>query len=80
MANRHDVIIWDADVYGTPKNFEEAVNMAYVLLEQPSATVSQKIKLFAQEIQQATVTNVLITLLVCINYYKKSPQQQASLN
>lgn len=25
MANRHDVIIWDADVYGAPDGFSEYI-------------------------------------------------------
>jgi hypothetical protein len=49
MANRNELIIWDTGLYGIPKNFDEALEMADVLLEKPSATVSQKIKLFAQE-------------------------------
>ena len=28
MGNRHDVYIWDADVYGKPQYFEEAMDMA----------------------------------------------------
>jgi hypothetical protein len=56
MANRHDVIIWDADVYGLPSNFEQATNMASTLLEQSIATLSPKLKnyllkMFAMKLQ-----------------------------
>lgn len=50
MANRHDVVIWDAELYGTPKSFEQAINMRSTLLEKSIATVSPKLKLFAQDV------------------------------
>ena len=39
MANRHDVIIWDAELYGTPKSFEEAVEKSKVLVEKKSKEI-----------------------------------------
>ena len=52
MANRHDVIIWDADVYGAPKNFVEGLEMAFTLSEQAiSSPVSHKLLAFAADIE-----------------------------
>ena len=34
MGNRHDVYIWDADVYDKPQHFEEAMDMAQRLAKQ----------------------------------------------
>ena len=31
--NRHDVFIWDPERYGTPKSFEQAMDMAELLEE-----------------------------------------------
>ena len=52
--NRHDVIIWDAELYGTPKSFAEAVETSKILVEQKSTSISPKIRLFAKEVFQAT--------------------------
>ena len=52
MANRHDVIIWDADAYGLPSSFDEALNMAASLSEQNIITISEKILAFAKDIEK----------------------------
>lgn len=58
MANRHDVIIWDAEVYGAPKNFVEGLEMAFVLSEQAiSSPVSQKLLAFAADVEKYIQTN-----------------------
>ncbi len=58
MANRHDVIIWDADVYGAPKNFVEGLEMAFTLSEQAiSSPVSHKLLAFAADIEKYIQTN-----------------------
>ena len=58
MGNRHDVIIWDADVYGAPKNFVEGLEMAFTLSEQAiSSPVSQKLLAFAADVEKYIQTN-----------------------
>ncbi|MBK7301019.1 MAG: hypothetical protein IPI79_12200 [Moraxellaceae bacterium] len=50
MSNRHDVIIWDAGLYGIPKNFDEALEMADVLSEQSENNTSLMLKKFASKL------------------------------
>ena len=52
MANRHDVIIWDAEVYGLPTSFDEALNMAETLSEQSVSVISEKVLAFAKDIEK----------------------------
>lgn len=54
MANRHDVIIWDAEVYGLPTSFDEALNMVETLSEQSVSVISEKVLAFAKDIEKIT--------------------------
>jgi hypothetical protein len=58
MANRHDVIIWDAEVYGLPTSFDEALNMAETLSEQSVSVISEKVLAFAKNIEKIAKKNV----------------------
>lgn len=51
MANRHDVIIWDADVYGTPKTFEEASSMSLLLEDKAESQTNLKIQSFLNKLE-----------------------------
>ena len=51
MANRHDVIIWDADVYGTPKSFEEASSMSMLLEDKAESQTNLKIQSFLNKLE-----------------------------
>ena len=51
MANRHDVIIWDAEIYDTPTSFDEALNMAEKLIDQDVSIISEKILAFAKDLE-----------------------------
>ncbi|HMU87647.1 MAG TPA: hypothetical protein PLF28_06195 [Agitococcus sp.] len=57
MANRHDVIIWDADVYGAPDGFSEyTYEKAYALIKQP-AEPSKKLLAFARDVEKLSQSN-----------------------
>ena len=56
MANRHDVIIWDADVYGRPQNFEEAMDMAQRLAKQRIETQTANMLAFGQTVEKLLKT------------------------
>ena len=56
MANRHDVIIWDADVYGRPQNFEEAMDMAQRLAKQRIETQIANMLAFGQTVERLLKT------------------------
>ena len=58
MANRHDVIIWEAEAYGIPANFDEALNMAETLSEQSVSVISEKVLAFAKDIEKIAKKNV----------------------
>ena len=51
MSNRHDVIIWDADVYGTPKSFEEACSMSVLLEDKAESQTNLKIQSFLNKLE-----------------------------
>ncbi|MBK6757241.1 MAG: hypothetical protein IPG70_06275 [Moraxellaceae bacterium] len=46
MSNRNELIIWDADVYGTPKSFEEACSMSVLLEDKAESQTNLKIQSF----------------------------------
>ncbi len=50
MANRHDVIIWDADVYGVEKDYEKIVQQARALALQ-EAKLSDTLLAFARDVE-----------------------------
>ena len=57
MANRHDVIIWDADIYGAPDGFTEyTYEKAYALIKQP-AKPSKKLLAFARDVEKYSTSN-----------------------
>jgi|GEM_PF-2343637 len=57
MANRHDVIIWDADVYGAPDGFTEyTYEKVYALIKQP-AKPSKKLLAFAHDVEKYSQSN-----------------------
>ena len=57
MANRHDVIIWDAEVYGAPDGFTEyTYEKAYALIKQP-AKPSKKLLAFARDVEKYSQSN-----------------------
>ncbi|HRH92391.1 MAG TPA: hypothetical protein PLW01_10800 [Agitococcus sp.] len=58
MANRHDVIIWEAEAYGIPANFDEALSMAEKLSEQSVSVISEKVLAFAKDIEKIAKKNV----------------------
>jgi hypothetical protein len=51
MANRHDVIIWDADAYGVPKTFEEASSMSVLLEDKAESQTNLKILSFLNRLE-----------------------------
>ena len=59
MANRHDVIIWDAEAYGLPTSFEEALKMAETRSEQSVSVISEKVLAFAKDIEKLAKKNAL---------------------
>lgn len=50
MANRHDVIIWDADVYGVEKDYKKIVQQARALAGQ-EAKPSDTLLAFARDVE-----------------------------
>ena len=57
--NRHTAIIWDADVYGTPKGYDaNTIEQAEVLASQ-EATPSAKLLAFAREVESHSQNNDL---------------------
>jgi len=52
MANRNELIIWDIDLYGTPKDFDDALAMADTLSEQSTNNVSLNLKKFARKLSK----------------------------
>jgi hypothetical protein len=60
MANRHDVIIWDADVYGAPDDYDlQTLAKAQTLIQQPAAEASKKLLAFARDVEQQSKSNDL---------------------
>jgi hypothetical protein len=52
MANRNDLIIWDAEIYGEPDDYNaQSLHKARLLTEQP-AEPSKKLLAFARDIEQ----------------------------
>lgn len=52
MSNRNDLIIWDADVYGAPDDYNaQSLHLARLLAEQ-AAEPSKKLLAFARDIEQ----------------------------
>ena len=50
MANRNDLIIWDAEIYGAPDDYNaQSLQKAHLLTEQP-AEPSKKLLAFARDI------------------------------
>lgn len=56
MGNRHDVYIWDADVYGKPQHFEDAMDMAPRLAKQRIETQTANMLAFGQTIERLLKT------------------------
>lgn len=57
MSNRHDVIIWDADIYGAPNDYNsQTLAKAQALIKQP-AEASQKLLAFARDVEQQGKSN-----------------------
>ena len=56
MGNRHDVYIWDADVYGKPQHFEEAMDMAQRLAKQRIETQTANMLAFGQTVERLLKT------------------------
>ena len=56
MGNRHDVYIWDADVYGKPTDFEDAMDMAPRLAKQRIETQTANMLAFGQTIERLLKT------------------------
>ncbi|HRH92681.1 MAG TPA: hypothetical protein PLW01_12315 [Agitococcus sp.] len=56
MANRHDVYIWDADVYGKPQHFKEAMDMAQRLAKQRIETQTTNMLAFGQTVERLLKT------------------------
>ena len=54
--NRHDVYIWDADVYGKPQHFEDAMDMAPRLAKQRIETQTANMLAFGQTIERLLKT------------------------
>ncbi len=60
MANRNDVIIWDADIYGAPDDYDlQTLAKAQTLIQQPSAEASKKLLTFAHDVEQQGKSNDL---------------------
>ncbi|MDO8417373.1 MAG: hypothetical protein Q7S87_14300 [Agitococcus sp.] len=51
MSNRHDAIIWDAELYGTPKSFEEASSMSMLLEDKAESQTNLKIQSFLNKLE-----------------------------
>lgn len=59
MANRHDVIIWDASIYGTPHDYDmKTLQQAQALVRQ-EAKPSAKLLAFAREVESRSQNNNL---------------------
>ncbi|MDO8417816.1 MAG: DUF1566 domain-containing protein [Agitococcus sp.] len=56
MGNRHDVYIWDADVYGKPTDFEDAMDMAPRLAKQRIETQTANMLAFGQTVEKLLKT------------------------
>ena len=57
MANRHDVIIWDADVHGAPDGFTTyTFEKAFTLINQ-AAEPSKKLLAFARDVEKNSQSN-----------------------
>lgn len=56
MGNRHDVYIWDADVYGKPKSFPHAMNMAERLAEKTIPKQTANMLAFGQTVEKLLKT------------------------
>ena len=56
MGNRHDVYIWDADVYGKPQHFEDAMDMAPRLAKQRIETQTANMLAFGQTVERLLKT------------------------
>ncbi|MDO9178962.1 MAG: hypothetical protein Q7U16_11720 [Agitococcus sp.] len=73
MANRHTAIIWDADVYGTPKDYDANTLEQAEALANQEATPSAKLLAFARDIEIYSQNNGLdpIVLRYLRNFEKK---------
>ncbi|MCP5174622.1 MAG: hypothetical protein H6996_05890 [Moraxellaceae bacterium] len=56
MGNRHDVYIWDADVYGKPTDFEDAMDMAAELSKKSINTQTANMLAFGQTVERLLKT------------------------
>jgi len=54
--NRHDVYIWDADVYGKPQHFEDAMDMAPRLAKQRIETQTANMLAFGKTVERLLKT------------------------
>ena len=73
MGNRHTAIIWDADVYGTPKDYDaNTLEQAEVLTNQEVAP-SAKLLAFARDVEVYSQNNNLdpVVLRYLRNFEKK---------
>ncbi|MCB1673310.1 MAG: hypothetical protein KDI00_01440, partial [Pseudomonadales bacterium] len=52
MANSNELIIWDTGLYGVPKDFDEALEMADTLSEQSADNISLNLKKFASKLSK----------------------------
>ncbi len=52
MANRNELIIWDTGLYGTPNDFDNALEMAHILSEQSADNISLNLKKFARKLSK----------------------------
>jgi hypothetical protein len=73
MANRHTAIIWDADVYGTPKDYDANTLEQAEALANQEATPSAKFLAFARDVEIYSQNNDLdpIVLRYLRNFEKK---------
>lgn len=73
MANRHTAIIWDADVYGTPKDYDANTLEQAEALASQEATPSAKLLAFARDVEIYSQNKVLdpIVLRYLRNFEKK---------
>lgn len=73
MANRHTAIIWDADVYGTPKDYDAHTLEQAEAFANQEATPSAKFLAFARDVEIYSQNNDLdpIVLRYLRNFEKK---------
>jgi hypothetical protein len=73
MGNRHTAIIWDADIYGTPKDYDANTLEQAEALANQEATPSAKLLAFARDVEIYSQNNDLdpIVLRYLRNFEKK---------